>query len=277
MMFGDFRTADRLAIRFSAIDYRCRNELNSNIIISERDYVSALSTRIRDEIGKRYRIPCHSQTVSSKMEREGGVDGIILFKFQDRIKVGLFEAKRPQIFNPRTSSLILDTNWDIKTSRGTSHFSEQIQNQRKWGDGIAIWEMFFNDGPDGFESPPFNHFGSSCVWHENAFNFMNSNGLIFEKWTTRDLRGLLKNHSISFYAVIFDILSCQAGKLWKVEGEGENQTVKVFGSNNENNIMEIPIPSEYSNERDGRIEEFLIQNNLVNYTLLNFDQLKNGI
>ena len=130
-MFGNFRLADNIAIHCHYIDNRCREELHQNILVSERDYITSLTTRMRDELRQHFNITCHAQTVRPQVEQENGVDGIIIFKYKHEVKVGLFEAKRPQIYNAQRPDVVNNYGWDYLTNRNTSHFSEQIQNQHK--------------------------------------------------------------------------------------------------------------------------------------------------
>lgn len=258
-MFGNFRIADVIAINCSNIDVECRKELESRILVSERDYVTALTTRIRREIRRYNNIRTHAQTLNSTVENKNGVDGIIVFKAGNEIKAGIFEAKRPQVLKK-------NHRWDYPSSRNISHFSEQIEKQRKWRGQLAIWEMFFNEGSKGQESPPFNYFGSSCVWHDNAYNFMNSQGLIFNCWNTTKLKQLLSSDCVNFYTIIFDIISCKAGKKHKIDIE--NQSCRIFSELNDNFSMTIPLPLEDEVKNESRIENFLNENNIDSYLFL---------
>ena len=153
-MFGDYNIADLVAYHFMEIDVQCRRDLQNGTIVSERDYVSTFATRVRDRLTPHFH--CHSQTLRPRIETENGVDGIIVFRLNDKIKIGLFEAKRPQFTYP-------NLRWDVLSSRGISHFTEQIENQRKWRNAFAIWEVFINETPDRNLSPILQPFGSSCV------------------------------------------------------------------------------------------------------------------
>lgn len=266
-MFGNFEIADLIAYHCSYIDVLCRQELNRGILVSERDYVTSLSTRIRDRMQKSLNISCHAQTVSSQIETKYGVDAIIVFKFKEKIKVGLYEAKRPQIYDPLKPGTINNYKWDILTSRGTSHFSEQIEKQNKWFGILAVWAMFFNNGPIGFASPPFDYFGSSCVWHENTFKFMNTQGLIFDYWKNSDLKMLMSSSCVNFYSIIYDIISCKVGKQFEIDKDRQSAIIRSPFS--DNIFMEIPLP--IGNYEDERIESFLLENNLDNFTFLNLD------
>lgn len=262
-MFGNFNFADHIAIICANIDMQCRIELQRRILVSERDYVTALTSRIRDQIKGRFKLNSHAQTLSPKIENDNGVDGIIVFKIGSEIKAGIFEAKRPQVLKPNYA-------WDYITSRNESHFSEQIKKQRKWKDQLAIWEMFFNEGVQGTQSPPFDFFGSSCVWHENAFRFMRANHLISSRWTTPKLKILLQQDCVNFYTVIYNILSCQNGKVYQTKPKSQSFT---FKSETEiESSFTIPIPLNDEVNFNDRIQDFLTSNDLDNYTFLNLTE-----
>ncbi|MDO7174181.1 hypothetical protein [Mariniflexile sp. AS56] len=258
-MFGNFNIADIIAINCSNIDVECRKELERGVLVSERDYVTALTTRIRVEIGNHIGLRTHAQTLNPTIENKNGVDGIIVFKIGNEIKAGIFEAKRPQVLKKNHP-------WDYPSSRKLSHFSEQIQKQRKWRGQLAIWEMFFNEGPKGHESPPFEYFGSSCVWHDNAYNFMNTQGLIFNCWNTTKLKQLLSSDCVNFYTIIFDMISCKAGKKHKINIKDQN--CRIFSELDDNFSMTIPLPLEGEIKNDNRIESFLLENNIDSYLFI---------
>lgn len=262
-MFGNFKSADLIAYYCSTIDFQCRQELKNQILVSERDYVTAFSTRIRDDLRINRLVRCHAQTVRPRIENENGVDGIFVFKSNNEIKVGLFEAKRPQI-------TITNYPWDYLSSRGISHFSEQIENQHKWFGAFAIWEMFLNEGDPGFNSPPFDYFGSSCIWHINAYESMNRLGLIFRPWTSKDLSIILDYCCTNIYSIIYDIISCKAGNRFKIDKN--RKSVTVYSEIDKEIRMEIPLPMNLETEYDERIENFLTENRLDFYTFFDLDR-----
>ena len=265
-MFGNFKVADIIAYECSKIDNLCRDELRQGTLVSERDYVSALSTRIRDTLKSKFHIKCHSQTVRPRIENENGVDGIIIFKWEDEIKVGLFEGKRPQ-------TTVRNHGWDYLSSRKVSHFSEQIENQHKWRNAFALWEMFFNEGIDGFESPPYEYTGSSCVWHNNAHDFMNHEKLILTPWTTDKLKMLLSKSCIGFYSIIFNIIICKEGARFKIDSKA--RSARIVNPFDDNLVMDIPLPLSVDEQTDPAIEMFLEKNNYESYTFVDLDKMGN--
>lgn len=264
-MFGNFRIADIVAYHCARVDIECREELRNGTIVSERDYVSALTTRMRIELARHLPLNCHSQTIASQNENRYGVDGIIVFRSADEIKAGLFEAKRPQVTQN-------NHGWDYLSSRSISHFSEQIEKQRIWNGRLALWEMFFNEAQNRFQSPPYDFFGSSCVWHDNAFRFIHSENLIFRPWTTDKLKELLQIDGINFYTIIYDMISCRAGTINKLDKN--SNTCRIFSQVNDNTSLNIPIPVELGVERDESIERFLVENKLESYMYVDLTESK---
>lgn len=260
-MFGDFQTADQVAFRFMQIDVKCRRELQAGRLVSERDYVTAFSTRIRDAFFHEFN--CHSQTLRSADEQENGADGIIVFRYGSQIKIGIFEAKRPQLAYPNYP-------WDVLSSRGISHFTEQIENQRKWKDIFAVWEMFLNETPDNNLSPPFEPYGSTCIWHSDAFRFAGKNRLYPRVWKTDDLKALAKKSSVSLYSVVYDIISCKKGRPLSVNPS--DSSVTVINPADNDITMEIPLPLQTGPESDQRITSFMEKNGFESYTYLNLPQ-----
>lgn len=263
-MFGDFRIADFIAIHCMYIDIQCREELRNGVIVSERDYVSTLSTRIRDRIGLEF--SCYAQTLRQGIETENGVDGLIMFKFINEIKIGWYEAKWPRVTEA-------DYRWDrVPTGHDMSHFSEQILKQNRWSGTLALWEMFFNDGTDGFESPPYQNFGSSCVWHENAFDFMLREGIFFNRWTTEDLKQMLQLNCINFYTVIYEMLCCKRGK--KIKVAPGQKSVRLEIPKGKEGYFEIPLPGNVSAEYDDAINEFMKERNIAGYLFMDLNEIR---
>jgi len=262
-MFGDFRIADIVAFHCARVDIECREELRNGTLVSERDYVTALTTRIRLELSHHLPISCHAQTINPRNENQFGVDGIVVFRSANKIKVGLFEAKRPQVTQN-------NHGWDYLSTRNISHFSEQIEKQRIWNGQLALWEMFFNEATNGFQSPPYDFFGSSCVWHDNAFRFIHTENLIFNSWTTDKLKQLLQADGTNFYTIIYDIISCRAGKINNLDRD--SNTCQIFSPSNDNISLNVPIPFEVGIERDERIERFLIENKLESYMYIDLTE-----
>lgn len=213
----------------------CRYDFSRKSPVNEEDYVSKLTDRITRALSD-HNLRCYSQVAEKNFEEENGIDGIMIFQSGDRVKIGLFEAKRPQVSKK-------NFGWDYLSSRKISHFSEQIKKQQIWKDQLAIWEMFVNETrPGGTANPPYDSFGSSCFWHDNAYSFMHTEKLIFQRWNTNKLKELLSISGINFYSIIYDILSCRAGKVHAVDQGGQFCTIQ--SQSNKEIVMRIPLPAQ---------------------------------
>ncbi|MDG4655260.1 hypothetical protein [Chryseobacterium arthrosphaerae] len=262
-MFGNLRIADFIAINCFRIDCKCREDFRESIIISERDYVSNLTSEIRNYF-RSHRMRSHSQSIAGGYEQKFGVDGIFIFRHENSIKVGIFEAKRPLLNLP-------DHPWDYLSTRGISHFSEQISKQNIWSNQFAIWEMFFNETSNDAFSPPFEYFGSTCFWHINALNYMNSKTLMLVPWKTSNISDLASTSSQNFYTIIFDIVSCKQGKIYSIKEGDINLT--IINEKDESIKLDIPLPTLGNQEFDEKINRFLIENEFDNYLYLDFSEI----
>lgn len=250
-MFGDHAKADYIAFMISAIDVKCREELRNRLIVEESDYVSTLCTRIRDWANINS-INCVAKTLEDSLERKFGTDSIIIFRIKDEVKIGMFEAKYP-----RTTQR--NYPWDYLDA-GLSHFSDQIERQLKIDTRIAVWEMFFNEADNGYQSPPYEVYGSSCAWHKDSYAFVKGNGLLTRIWKTDDLKNLLMAHSRSIYDIIYDIISCKAGKKIKIN----TTTNSIPISSKTKETIDIPLPPSENLVSD-KLDSFLKKNGVQNY------------
>lgn len=263
-MFGNYRIADAIAYLFTDIDNQCRSELRAGVIVSEPVYVATFAARIRDLL-RASSWGCYAQVIEPTLERKLGVDGIILFRHGNQIKVGLFEAKWPRITQA-------NYGWDQLVD-GVSHFSSQILRQRTFSKSAAIWEMFLNEGPDGEASPPFKYHGNSCSLHNNAFDHVRSAGLIHSRWTTRDLQAHLMTSCVSIYSVIYDLLSCSAGALLEIDKDGRR--VRLPSSSGDEELLNIPIPENLETaDNDQRFTGFMLENGLRSYLFVDLESRK---
>lgn len=262
-MFADFYTADRIAAICAEIDMECRLDFSKNYIVDERNYVSTLTDRIRREL-RNFHLRCHSQVAPKNFEEKHGVDGIMIFQSGNRVKVGLFEAKRPQVLKN-------NYHWDYLSSRKISHFSEQIEKQRIWKDQLALWEMFINEKKPSTIDPPYDSFGSSCFWNDNAYSFMHKEKLILKPWDTNKLKELLSTSGVNFYSIIYDILSCRVGQVYEVDQYG--QFCNIQSQSNPDEEMNIPLPAQNPAELEQAVEAFLNQNNIGSLLHINIQPI----
>jgi hypothetical protein len=185
-------------------DRLVRADLINGFIVTENDYTSNFTSGLRREINSRA-IPglvAHTQVLTPAVERRTGTDACIIFRNRDTFKVGLFEAKWPR--------LSTHTNcWDsLQKSTSKSHFDSQLDRQRTLS-GSAIWEMFYSEEPYG-ANPFFPEYGSSCVWHADAFAISSARSQA-APWTDAELTALLaaKKHAIG--DVVRSICECSEG------------------------------------------------------------------
>lgn len=263
-MFASFEIADFYAYHFLKIEVECRKDLHIGTCVSERDYVSTFAANIRGALHRVANVKCHTQTLPAKLEQATGGDCILIFKSDENYKIGFFEAKYPRIYDPAAPTSFTKVSWDKKELKHKiSHFSKQLQLQHQWAKEIAIWEMFLNNGPSGFECPPFDAYGSSCVWHNDAYNFMHHNHLVFKPWTTDALMELLGASNQNIYAMIFSLLSCKNGKIQ--HATGPNNTFIKIRNETTDNLLQIPLPSSINNESNESINNFLRENRISTY------------
>ena len=266
-MFGNFEIAHHIATAFYRVDTECRDELRIGDITCEEDYVSNFTRALRKEF--RNRLHLVSRTLPKTQESKFGADGLIIFRYGNKVKIGIFEAKWPRIST--------SYSWDrCKKPSGLSHFSSQLSRQRLWRRQFAIWEMFFNEEINGVWSPPFDHFGSSCLWHHHAYHFAHRNCLIFEKWRTTSLAEALHYLGVNFYHIIFDIISCRAGSLINITETSD--IISVINDIDEEVRLDIPIINQRKNDSSEinsvDIEEFMKKNGFASYLYLDFSDYR---
>ncbi|AFZ26613.1 hypothetical protein Cylst_4535 [Cylindrospermum stagnale PCC 7417] len=153
------------------LDQYIRQDICDGCIVNERDYVSTLMsyTRLllRNSLLARNFIHCQSQILSDDLEKEFGCDAIILFRAGDAAKISMFEAKYPRL---QKSSY----TWDYE-QKNQSHFHDQLTRQSHWSASAAIWELFINDYVPGHSLKGFDKYGSTCVWHQDAYQYSEKN------------------------------------------------------------------------------------------------------
>jgi hypothetical protein len=109
---------------------------------------------------------------------------------------------------------------------------------------------------------------------------MHAQSLIFNRWTTKELRLLLNSSCTNFYTVIYNMITCQAGKLFEIDNdemvilehrsaEASRQSIR---RQPEIEFMRIPIPLAQT-EEDGRITRFMQERGISSYTLVNIGEM----
>jgi hypothetical protein len=243
------------------IDIFCRKDLAQGMITSERDYVSSLTAYLRIPLWKLIGISIFAKTLGSGNEQMFGCDAIVIFKISNMVKIGLFEAKWPRFFTD------LNYNWDYRSqATRNSHFSSQIERQRNWaGSDVEIWEMFLNESIPGVHLPNWDMYGSSCLSHQYASDYLTNNiGNNTTLWNNTDLLNNLPN-AISLEQMTFEILKCKRGSLLRIK----NNFVEIRGKDNRN--IEIPVVISQESETNLSIlNSFMFEYGISNYILIEF-------
>jgi hypothetical protein len=283
--------------------------LAGGLLVSERDYVSALATHLRFPFGSRvhnplptaasvplpfYCPPITSITLPASKEQKIGCDGIIIFstipepdKSEYLYKVGLLEAKWPRM------SIRKNYSWDDKTHFGHSHFSHQLERQRLLAsmEEIVVWEMFFSEeevGKTSLHSP--YPWGSTCIMHKQAWDYVDANpglapsgaGATARRWKSSDLDNLMSAGSTqSLASLIEDMASCKIGK--PIVGSPPGLTLRLSPDpdmplsrdaraimNTNNGIINIPVLN--SDNNIAAIHEFMREFGLRSYTHIPLDE-----
>lgn len=241
------------------MDCLCRTDFQKDAIISERDYISIFLNYIRHPFGIwPSNSVAYAQTLPEQLETKLGCDGIIVFKYDQTYKIGLFEAK------------VIKPKWDNRIKKAKiSRFQRQLNKQRLINPGIATWEMFLNKNYAGITYDPN---GSTCVKATVA----NSHGRAKPTWawTLNDLKKLLtrsytlnSNAPLNIEQIVREILVCNFGALFSYEPDGisfyENSSVKVP-------IFENTDTIQYE-DRD-RVFNFLKKTGIWSYTHIDLNK-----
>lgn len=196
-----------LAELASLSDREARSDLVIGAIKDENDYTSNFTGALRRNIN------CYSQSGLSATsfllqhgeEREVGADAAIVLSRANESKVAVFEAKWPRFANAGYT-------WDYaQTATGLSHFSDQLERQKRWLKFFAVFEMFYSEHPFGTQPSFLDPTGSACVWHKdtNAFRMVRTRP--DEIWSQRDLEKLLMTKRVSISEILTDFGLCNQG------------------------------------------------------------------
>jgi len=245
-----------------AIDSICRNDLWLEQITSERDYVSNLLSHFRFPLGPFSKCSLvKAKTNPNNIEQIFGADSMIIFKLQDGVKVGMFEAKWPRLIKESNyawdSFITSGTSENKGKSRFTTQLKRQLDNKNS---GIVFWEQFFIEEKPGVSSNGFDKLGSSCILLNDAHKCFIKNKGSDEtiKWSNSDFPELLKKGK-NIQQIFEQILLCKLGKKMKVK-DGKIQLLK-------SNEMEIPIIESEGLNKDNieAIKTFMKENGIINY------------
>lgn len=223
------------------IDYRCRRDLCTRTLNDERQYVAALTTRMRDHV-ERLGVPFlfHAQALDATQERLLGCDAALLFHLDEGIKVGLFEAKWPRLLTSRYS-------WDRAQGRtSVSHFTDQLLRQSRVGSHVAVWELLMLEASPGQRHVGFDIWGATCLWHAEADAFNRTRSTPQAVWSQDDARGLarsVKRRRKNLGTCVRRLVDCSVGSPVAVS----NGAVPIATSEGES----LGIPIDAVSFRDG--------------------------
>ncbi|MGE4450471.1 hypothetical protein [Castellaniella sp.] len=197
-----------------AADRMTRHDLAAGHIVSERDYMSALSTRIRDAwlpVGSAY---VYSKTLSGSVEQALGCDTLIIIHDDDGAKLCLIEAKWPRVATKP------NYRWDklqkLKgTSKPISHFSDQLTRQRQVLPDVFVAEMFLLESPPGTKSSLLDEYGATLVPHKSASNFDATRRQKNVPWSNQDFWELIcfsRKKTMNLHSLMYGLASCSIGQ-----------------------------------------------------------------
>lgn len=266
---------------FYLLDTNVRNDLYWNRIADERDYLSRIVTHFNYPFGifnqfffnhMKFQSKWFAKVNNGHQERKFGCDSMIVFRVNNKIKVGLFEAKWPRV--------IKDPNyqWDYnQKSTKTSHFTNQILRQSKWTSYAAIWEMFFYEEKVGTFNRPFDKNASTCVRHSFANSLVSSTPSLQTIWNNNDLTTLIQSAQTTSFdggtkqtnieQIIFDILTCSFGK--PIDIGPNDRTFTLTSIDNVENASCPIISMSEDNDSNQIIEGFMSENGLSFFQQLN--------
>jgi hypothetical protein len=257
-MFTHQHQIHSLSQQIYELDQVCRKDFKNNFIVSERDYISIFLNFIRYPYGP-FSNHCfaHSQTLPGSVEQKYGCDGIIIFKRDNRYKIGVFEAK------------VIKKRWDSLTGKapGISRFQNQINKQAGLNPGIAVWEMFLNKDTSKAQ---FDTLGSTCVKKDIASAYKKTTPL----WTYKDLEDLalksctFNNQVVNIESIIREILTCTFGDVFEYNAQG----IELYSDAVAQEIKIPLIGGELSPEDPHKIKSFLQESNFYSYTHIDLNQ-----
>ncbi len=189
-------------------DKEARSDLVGGYIATENDYTSNFTGALRriTNANSKTGLAATSYVLSPPEERISGCDATIIITSNGHFKVVTFEAKYPRM----TKSYY---TWDYaQTSTGLSHFSDQLERQKRFSSIHAIFEMFYCKSPY-LKQPNFmQNEVSSCVWHKDAITYDNNRSNPNQVWSSKDLEGLLLAGNLSIDKILNEVCICSRGK-----------------------------------------------------------------
>lgn len=219
-----------IADLFYTLDKQVRHDLSLGKIADERDCVARLVGSFSYPFGifnqygfhhLRFRSKWFARVNSSGHEQWFGCDSMLVFRVDNQLKVGLFEAKWPRILNDPHHC------WDYpQKSTKLSHFTNQIRRQAAWTSQAAIWETFFFEAPVNTAHPPFDLHGATCVRHDVARQLVDEQPDLETLWDNADLQTLIQRaqgssaigkQMTNLRQMVLDMLTCEFGEAIDIE------------------------------------------------------------
>lgn len=221
-------------------DREIRSDLVIGMIKDEDDYTSNFTGALRRNINcySKTGIKATSYALPSAIEQAVGCDATIIIQANGYTKVALFEAKWPR-FSKKYYA------WDYnQTSKGLSHYSDQLDRQSLQASNFAIFEMFYCEYPFNTQPSHMQGEGSSCVWHHDAINYKNARANPDAIWIHADLDGLLQKGNLSIAEILIEVCSCNQGTPI-AKGDASN-TIQEFRMSG--NILVLEFKDDYEDE-----------------------------
>jgi len=214
------------------VDKVCRKDLSNQILVSERDYVTQFNSLIRYPNGilGPFINLIHSQTLNGRIEQKIGCDSIMIFKFLNGFKIGVFEAKYPRYISVNRNILYAD--WDSNNRFNTQLLRQQVL-RRKFPK-ITIWEHFIDNGATGSIKTPFiDSEGSSIILFDDIQSQISST-----KWGFQKLKNILSVSGINIETLIDKILAHEVGGFIE---PSQNNTILLQAETLESGIEDTSI------------------------------------
>jgi hypothetical protein len=196
-------------------DKETRSDLVGGYIVSENDYTSNFTGALRRIINSNSTtgLSASSYLLLPPVERRTGCDATIVITSNGHFKIATFEAKYPRIS-------LTTFSWDYaQKATGLSHFSDQLERQKRFAKALAIFEMFYCELPFGTQPQYMQNEGSSCVWHEGAVAFEAKRTTPNKIWSSSDLVGLLQAGNYPIEDILRGVCNCVQGTANRYAGE----------------------------------------------------------
>jgi len=189
-------------------DKEARSDLAGGFIRDEDDYTSNFTGALRRIINSNSTtgLSATSFLLGTSVERSMGCDAAVIVRSNGQVKIATFEAKLPRFTDPYH-------RWDYaQTSSGLSHFSDQLERQKRFAGTLAVFEMFYCEAPFNKQPPHMQSEASSCVWHSDAIRFDSCRSASRPPWTQNELSTMLKAGNCGIDSILRAVCECRSGE-----------------------------------------------------------------